>query len=291
MSEMVRDENKFYGMKYDIVFKKAFVDNNDLLKRFISDMLSIPFDDIGEVVVANPELIPDEKDGKVSRMDIKANINGAIVNIEIQLSYQSYYDKRTVFYWAAIYHGQLERGIDYDKLKKTISLSVMANTVYDHDDYHSVFYLYDIKHEIKMEDVLELHYFELPKIMASPETAEEKLQNMWLETISANSEEEMKAVCQKYNNNYVNRCAEVVTAMNADAVFRERIRAHEDAVRERDSMLNAARQEGKAEAIANIMRKLSFDLTASMDLLNIPKTEYKRYAEIIKRDYPDITIQ
>lgn len=59
-----------------------------------------------------------------------------------------------------------------------------------------------------MEEVLELHYFVLPKIM--------------------------QAVCHKYNKNYVNRCAEVVTAMNADAVFRERIRAHEDAASDPD---------------------------------------------------------
>ena len=54
---LIQTEPQYYGMKYDIVFKKAFVDNNDLLKCFISDMLSIPFEDIGEVVVSNPELV------------------------------------------------------------------------------------------------------------------------------------------------------------------------------------------------------------------------------------------
>ena len=53
---------KFYGLKYDIVFKKLFVEHNDLLKEFISDMLDIPFEEIGEVVVENPDLIPDEVD-------------------------------------------------------------------------------------------------------------------------------------------------------------------------------------------------------------------------------------
>ena len=63
------DDSEYFGMRYDIVFKKAFVENNDLLTKFISDMLDIPFEYIGEVTVSNPELIPNGTDEKFSRLD------------------------------------------------------------------------------------------------------------------------------------------------------------------------------------------------------------------------------
>ena len=300
------DDNKFYGMRYDIVFKKAFVENNDLLKRFISDMLDIPFDDIGEVTVSNPELLPDGTDEKFSRLDIKAYIRNAIVNIEMTISRMTDYEKRAVYYWSGMYHGQPIKGYSYSSLKKTIYLNVLAYRAYAHEDYHSMYVIYDKKHDNTINDVLELHFFELPKIMPNPETEEEIRQNMWLETISANSEEEMKSVCDKYNNDYVSKCAKVVTDMNADEKFREILRAREEAEIERGAMLYDARQEGKeegkaeglaegllkgkAEALVNLMKNLKYSLMDSMNVLNIPTSDYAAYTEIIRKNYPDVTI-
>ena len=293
-SEENTDNTKYYGMRYDIVFKKAFVDNNDLLKRFISDMLEIPFDEIGEVTVSNPELIPEKTDEKFSRLDIRAEISKAIVNIEMTISRMTDYEKRTMLYWSGLYHSQPIKGISYSSLKKTISLNVLAYKAYSHEDYHSVYVLYDKKHDRTMEDILEIHFFELPKIMDNPKTDSEKIQNMWLETIAANSEDEMNKVCLKYNNSYVDKCAKVVTAMNADTKFREQMRAREEAIIERDSLLYDARQsgivEGKADGLVKVMRKMKYDLKNSMEFLDIPMSEYAAYNEEIRRNYPDITL-
>ena len=48
--------------------------------------------------------------------------------------------------------------------------------------------------------------------------------------------------------------------------------------------------EGKAALIVNVMKKLQYNLMASMDFLDIPKSEYAAYSEIIKKNYPDVTI-
>ena len=265
-------------------------------------MLDIPFDDIGELKVSNPELLPNGTDEKFSRLDIRANIRNAIVNIEMTISRMLDYEKRAVFYWAGMYHSQPIKGFTYGSLKKTISINVLAYNAYDHEDYHSEYVIYDRKHEKAIEDVLEIHFFELPKILKNPVTDQEKRQTMWLETISANSEEEMQAVCDKYKNDYVSKCAKVVTAMNADENFREVLRARREAEIERGAMLYAERQqghaegkvegiiEGKAADLVKIMKKLQYSLMASMDFLDIPKSEYAAYSEIIKKNYPDVTI-
>ena len=296
------DEEEYFGMRYDIVFKKAFVDNNDLLKGFISDMLDIPLEDMGEVTVSNPELIPDGVDDKFSRLDIKANIRNAVVNIEMTISQTKDYEKRTMYYWAGIYHNQKIKGYSYSSLKKTISINVLAYKAYSHKDYHSVYVLYDKNHDRKIEDVLEIHFFELPKIMSDPLTEQEKKQTMWLETISADSKSEMRAVCDKYRNEYVTKCARVVTEMNADGEFKQALQARHEAEIERGAMLYDARQDGIAEGLikgelngrtadlVRIMKKMKYSLTASMDFLDIPQSEYDAYTEIIRRNYPDVTI-
>ena len=107
----------------------------------------------------------DDVDGKFSRMDIKAHIRNAVVNIEMTISEQKGYIKRTVYYVAGIYHEQLEKGKSYDTLKMTVSINVLAYDAFDHGDYHSEFVLYDKKHKKQLDDILEIHFFELQKIM------------------------------------------------------------------------------------------------------------------------------
>ncbi|MDR0196832.1 MAG: Rpn family recombination-promoting nuclease/putative transposase, partial [Oscillospiraceae bacterium] len=56
--------------KLDIIFKKMFIENTDLLHDFLSSALDIPYDSIKNIVIQNPELLPGTIDGKISRMDI-----------------------------------------------------------------------------------------------------------------------------------------------------------------------------------------------------------------------------
>lgn len=44
--------------KLDIIFKKFFTDNRDMLHEFVADMLEIPSESIKEIVITNPELVP-----------------------------------------------------------------------------------------------------------------------------------------------------------------------------------------------------------------------------------------
>ncbi len=54
--------------KLDIIFKKIFTDNRDMLHEFVADMLEIPSESIKEIVITNPELVPETIDDKFSRL-------------------------------------------------------------------------------------------------------------------------------------------------------------------------------------------------------------------------------
>lgn len=60
--------------KLDIIFKKLFTDNKDLLQSFVASMLNIPTESITEIVVNNPEMPPESIAGKFSRLDLSLTV-------------------------------------------------------------------------------------------------------------------------------------------------------------------------------------------------------------------------
>ena len=245
MENSKKEENqqeKFYGLKYDIVFKKMFVENNDLLKQFISDMLDIPFEEIGEVTVENPDLLPDEVDGKYSRLDIRANIRNKIINIEIQVANTKGFDKRAMYYWAGIYHEQLKAGKSYDTLKKTISMNVLAYSQFENrNDYHSKYVLYDIEHEHELPEILELHFFELPKAVKEQQ---EDRKHLWLKLINAESKDDLNNLAKDRNEDFLQKGVQAVNNMNANTDFKTIVRMREEAMHEKAYWEEGIRQEG-----------------------------------------------
>ena len=56
--------------KLDVIFKKLFTENSDLLHSFVASMLDIPPESIKEITISNPELPPETVASKFSRLDV-----------------------------------------------------------------------------------------------------------------------------------------------------------------------------------------------------------------------------
>ena len=67
-------ERKIVSAKIDVVFKELFIREKSLLKNFISDVLDIPFENILEVTLTNPEMPSDYSDGKLVRLDLSVRL-------------------------------------------------------------------------------------------------------------------------------------------------------------------------------------------------------------------------
>jgi len=113
--------------KIDLVFKKIFgtEQNKNVLKSLINSVL--PKDEqIVEVTIKNPYNETDFVGDKLSVVDIKATDDqGRWYDIEIQVKEQKYYGKRAIFYLSEIYSNQLKESDSYDKLRKTIIISIL----------------------------------------------------------------------------------------------------------------------------------------------------------------------
>ena len=74
-----------YNMKSDTLFKLLFSKNQELLKRLVSALLSINYEDITHFIVINPEISPEELGKKFCRLDINMEVNNQKLDLELQV--------------------------------------------------------------------------------------------------------------------------------------------------------------------------------------------------------------
>ena len=233
--------------KLDIIFKKLFTENEDMLYSFVSSMLDIPQESISEIKITNPELPPETLAGKFSRLDLSLKVDNRLVNVEIQVKYDTDYRDRTLFYWAKLYSSELKSGEDYSELKQTITINIINFNMFAGDDYHT-----EVAAMIKgtdevFSDKFSIHFFELKKVGKKPDP--DNRRELWLQFINADSEEDFEMISQT-NVPIMQKAVNVIYDMSEDTKIREIARLREKALHDEVSALKHAKEEGIAEGIA-----------------------------------------
>lgn len=98
MIEINKQKLERLPLSNDYVFKRVFAreGNESLLKDLLESILNIG---INNVIIQNPELIRETKEGKSGVLDIKAEINdNIIIDIEIQVENQYNMSERSTLY-------------------------------------------------------------------------------------------------------------------------------------------------------------------------------------------------
>ena len=239
--------------KLDIIFKKFFTDNKDMLHSFVASMLEIPQESIKEIQINNSELPPDDFDGKFSRLDLSLTVDERLVNVEIQVKNEPDYRDRTLFYWAKLYSSALKSGENYGELKQTITINIINFNMFSGEDYHT-----EVAAMIKgtdevFSDKFSIHFFELKKVGKNPDP--ENRRKLWLQFINADSEEELEMISQT-NVPIMQKAVNVIYDMSEDTKIREYARMREKALHDEASALKNAKAEGRAEERAEAKSKM-----------------------------------
>lgn len=230
--------------KLDVIFKKLFTENKDLLHSFVSSMLDIPPESIKEIIISNPELPPETIASKFSRLDLSLNVDDKLVNVEIQVKIDNDYRDRTLFYWAKLYTSELKSGEDYGTLKQTITINIINFNMFEGDDYHTeIAAMIKGKDEV-FSDKFSMHFFELKKISKNPKTSREQ----WLRFINADSEEDFEMV-EATSMPAIQKAVRVIYDMSEDTRIREIARLREKALHDEASMMRQATEKGIAKGI------------------------------------------
>lgn len=127
-------------------------------------------DIVKEVLFINQELGGEYEEDKQSRLDIVViTQSGERINIEMQLANKYNMFKRTMYYWAKLYEGQMKKGDGYESLLPTITINICAFSLFkDMKNYHSTYHLYEdstLERIEKDNDVLEIHFIEMNKFL------------------------------------------------------------------------------------------------------------------------------
>lgn len=213
------------SMKLDVVFKKMFVDNRDMLQAFVASMLEIP---------------PDFAGGKFSRLDLNMTVGDVLVNVEIQVKRDPDFRDRALYYWARLYTSELKSGEVYGSLHRAISINIVDFNMFPGEGYcNEVLPRVTETGEI-FSDKMTLYFFELKKL--SKKLAAGNSRELWLQFINAESKEELDMISQA-NDPIMQKAVRVVYDMSEDTRVREMVRMREKALHDEASALKNASDE------------------------------------------------
>lgn len=244
--------------KLDVVFKHLFTsaDSKDILTDFLASVLDIDPEDITNITILNTELAPEIVDHKYSRLDLLIEVEGRLINVEIQVKPFSDYRERTLFYWAKVFTMELKRGQTYKDLKQTISINILDYNMFDCEECHSIFQLREVTRNELLTDKCRFDFLELPK--ASTDSRQIKRLRRWLNFFNLKSEGDADMIAQA-NDEVMNKAVFILKQMSADEKMQEIARIRERALHDEASYIADAtakgRAEGRAEGIEEGMAK------------------------------------
>ena len=235
-----------YFATNDAVFKMLFEDEDglDLLKSLLAATLKTEKKDIGNLKINNSELSPDKATGKFCRLDISAEMNNTLLDIEMQVGNEEYFAERFLFYWCKLYTGTLKRGNKYEKLKKCISIAFLGYKLYGHRDFLSEFTVFDAKHKKAFTDKLKMYVYELPKL--PKQLLESDSEVLWLKLLNATTEKELDMLTQTQNQDIM-RAAKKLKNINNTPSKRKLAEARRMQRIEEASALSYAEKRGEKQ--------------------------------------------
>mgnify|MGYP004531668991 FL=1 len=160
-----------FSLTEDFTFKAVFGRDTEESKQALINLLNVMLHDIPEypirsVEIKNPYIPGMIYQSKDSILDILAETeSGVLVNVEMQVRHFKAYPDRNLFYGGKVVAtNALNNGYDYDKMKKTISITITDSKPYEEDGITPLFYIMSSRTHTRMSDRLEFRYLQLGMI-------------------------------------------------------------------------------------------------------------------------------
>lgn len=214
----------------------------EVRRRFISDVLDIPLEEIKSVRLENTFLSRRSRKEKQCILDVRILLNdNCKINVELQVRRLAYWDKRSLFYLSKMYTEDLFNGQRYDRLKKCIVISILDFSGDENPGYHKVYHLRDQEGRL-YSDQFEVHIIELNKELTGSRLDD------WIRLFRVESEEELEEMHS--GNAGVMRAVKEVRTMNLRKMFRTLYEARLKAKRDQWAMEEAMKEDSMAAGLA-----------------------------------------
>ena len=175
---------KHFNALNDCFVRYFFTDKGGekVLLDFINAvMISADMKTFKAVEILNPFNLKRNYKDKETIVDVKCiTKNGTVVIIEVQLSGNSRFPERILYYWSANYSKLLKKGEEYEDLTPVISINLLNfNLNKVNKNVHSCYMIYDTKNKRLLTDHLQIHIIELKKFKFKDNDLKKDL-NYWL---------------------------------------------------------------------------------------------------------------
>ena len=151
---------------FHAVFGRDTAESKGALMEILNIILARKQDPIRAIVIKNPIETPEREMEKGTVMDIKAETDaGELLNIEMQANSFSFYQSRALFYGGRLVNSSLQGGEKYDKMRKSIVVSIIDGNLFPElDSCHNIFAVREKNSGLLLSDRVEFHFLELQKI-------------------------------------------------------------------------------------------------------------------------------
>ena len=186
-----------YTLKNDYMFKAVFQENQTILKGFLTALLSLSDDQIKTVHVENPIILGTTIKDKDVCLDIRLTLNNnRLINLEMQVLYQSFWIQRSLSYLCRLYN-QLKVGDSYSKACKVIQISIIDFQLFkDEHIFYSQNVLMDKKTYRIYSDNLALNVLSLKHIHNATQEDRDSGLYKWGLLFAAKTWEELKMLAK-----------------------------------------------------------------------------------------------
>ncbi|PEK69888.1 ATPase [Bacillus pseudomycoides] len=250
---------KLVNLRIDFAFKQLFgtKGNEEILIGFLNAILEESLDTpISSLQLEDPHLHKSYEDDKLSILDLLATLdNGTQVNIEIQLRNTHDMVKRSLYYWSKLYTSQMQEGMPYRSLRKTITINLLDFILFSYEDsFHTIGQLWNSKTQQILSDDIEIHFVEIPKLVK--QWREEKVNPWentfvrWMLLLPAHEDEHLTQTLEEIAMNQdpiLQKAMNKWENMSHDSSFRTAYEAREKVLLDEQAKIAHAHEEGKEE--------------------------------------------
>ncbi|MFS2173898.1 Rpn family recombination-promoting nuclease/putative transposase [Priestia megaterium] len=252
---------KLVNLRIDFAFKQLFgtKGSEDILTGFLNAVLEKSLEaPIMSLQLEDPHLHKAYEDDKLSILDLLATLNnGTQVNIEIQLRNTHDMVKRSLYYWSKLYTSQMQEGMPYRALRKTITINLLDFILFSSDEeFQTTGQLWDTTKQRVLSDDIEIHFVEIPKLVK--QWREEKVNPWenafvrWILLLPAHEDEHLTQTLEEIAMNQdpiLQKAMDKWENMSHDSSFRSAYEAREKLLLDEQAKLAHAREEGLEEGV------------------------------------------
>ena len=237
-----------YTLTNDYLFHIVFQKNEKILSGLIRSLLHLKDEEIIDIKLENPITPGEWIDDKAIILDLLITLNGnRKINIEMQVLNNKDWPERSLTYLCKSFDG-LKTGEDYSEVMPVIHIGILDFTLFpDCPEFYAHYAMKNIINNKIYSDKLLLNVLDLTQIdIATQEDIACGLQH-WAKLFKAKTWEEIQMLADGCNE--LEDIVDIVQEALADENIRRQCEARERYERDRTSLYNSGRREGRIEGL------------------------------------------